>query len=280
MNNIENLLYKSKILCVTTFNKTLYDNYAHKFIETYNFPYDLMVYCEDDTTFLENIKVSYNLILVNSTKNIPEMNEFIKCNKERNITDVKNGGFLKDGIRFCYKVFVVTHAGLNFPDYNYIMWLDADNIFFNPLPYNIISSDYTNDNSMMSFLGRKTMYSECGFLIFNMKHPYIKPYFLEMKRMYTSNDIYKLKEWHDSYVWDYVRRDFENKYKIKTFSITGFDRDGDILAQSSLIKYLRHLKGNRKYIFNEINKKNHLESLPVNNIKIIKCNSLTLLKKK
>ena len=33
-----------KIALVTTFNKRLYDYYAHRFIETYNWPFDLYVY--------------------------------------------------------------------------------------------------------------------------------------------------------------------------------------------------------------------------------------------
>ena len=35
-----------KIALVTTFNKRLYDYYAHRFIETYNWPFDLYVYHE------------------------------------------------------------------------------------------------------------------------------------------------------------------------------------------------------------------------------------------
>jgi hypothetical protein len=79
---------KSEILCITTFNKKLYENYAHKFIETYNFPFDLIIYGEDDLSFLKT-KVNYNITIVNSTLLIPEMNEFIKNNSERNIIDVK-----------------------------------------------------------------------------------------------------------------------------------------------------------------------------------------------
>ena len=100
---------------------------------------------------------------------------------------------------------------------------------------------------MMSFLGRYNHYSECGFLIFNMQHEYIQYYFKEMKRMYVSNDIYKLQEYHDSYIWDYVRIQFENNFNIKTFSITGFNMICDVLSKSKLIEYLVHLKGNRKY---------------------------------
>ena len=32
-----------------------------------------------------------------------------------------------------------------------------------------------------------------------------------MKSMYDKDEIYKLKEQHDSYVWDYVRKRHERK---------------------------------------------------------------------
>ena len=32
---------------VTTLNKKLYNQYGHKFFETYNWPFDLQVYSED-----------------------------------------------------------------------------------------------------------------------------------------------------------------------------------------------------------------------------------------
>lgn len=97
---------KSDILCITTFNNKLYNKYAHKFIETYNFPFDLIVYSED-MYCLKN-KVNYNLTVVNSTLLIPEMNDFIKRNAKRNIIDVINMNYRGDAIRFCYKVFAVT----------------------------------------------------------------------------------------------------------------------------------------------------------------------------
>ena len=40
-----------KILCVTTYNNKLYDEYAKRFMETYNWPFDLKTYNEDDNLF-------------------------------------------------------------------------------------------------------------------------------------------------------------------------------------------------------------------------------------
>ena len=94
----------------------------------------------------------------------------------------------------------------------------------------------------MTYLGRGGQYSECGFLGFNMKHPEIQNYADEMLRMYNSDEIYKLIECHDSFVWDHVRTKFElerdvinnNIYNHKTFHVQ---------ARSVLGMYYDHTKG-------------------------------------
>ncbi len=236
---------KSDILCITTFNNKLYNKYAHKFIDTYNFPFDLIVYSEEDMSFLKN-KVKYNLTVVNSTIIIPEMNDFIKKNTERNKIDVQNMKYKGDGIRFCYKVFCVTHAGLLFTNYKYLIWLDSDIVFTNPLTDDIIEKEFINQNYMMTYLGRLNIYSECGILFFNMNHPYILKYFEEMKNMYITNKIYTLKEWHDSYIWDYVREKFEKDYNIINYSISGLCPELNVLDTTLLKNYIIHLKGKIK----------------------------------
>lgn len=239
---------KSNVLCVTTFNKELYNKYAHKFIETYNCPFDLFVYSENDIEFIKD-KVNYNIQILDIHKAVPELADFINRNKERNVTDVENYGFRRDAIRFCYKVFAVTHAGLNFYDYDYLIWIDADTLFKKSLTENDITEMYTRPNSMMSYLGRRKKYhSDCGFLVFNMNHTHIIKYFNKMKDMYLSNDIYKEKEWHDSYIWDIIRKKFEGSYNITNFDIGRFYSNGvckynHVLTATPLFDHIDHLKG-------------------------------------
>ena len=40
-----------KIQVITSWNNKLYKEYAHRFKETYNWPFDLIVYNEDDDMF-------------------------------------------------------------------------------------------------------------------------------------------------------------------------------------------------------------------------------------
>jgi len=240
---------KSNILYVTTFNKRLYEEYAYRFLDTFNATGDLLIYSEDNIEFIKNKckkKLKSNYTVINSNKAIPELDKFVKRNQERNKQDVKKnngwGNLYWNGIKFCYKVFAVTHAGLNFQNYENIIWIDADTIFKKPLSKNKLNK-FIDKDAMMNFFGRKKQYSECGFLVFNLKHNKCKDYFKEMKRMYTSNDIYTLKEWHDSYVWDHVRVKFEKNHNVKTHSISGFKYNDHVLLFTNLYMYFDHLKG-------------------------------------
>ena len=61
-----------KIAIVTTFNQKLYDYYAHRFMKTYNWPFDLYVYHEgwhpkQDNVFFRDIHETN-----------PEVKEFIE----------------------------------------------------------------------------------------------------------------------------------------------------------------------------------------------------------
>ena len=97
---------------------------------------------------------------------------------------------------------------------------------------------------MMSYLGRGNHYSECGFLYFNLRHPDTLAYANRMKHMYDTDGIYNLKEQHDSYVWDYVRKEFENR-GTKNYDL-GDGKSGHVQARSILGTVYDHTKGERK----------------------------------
>ena len=64
---------------VTTLSKKLYKEYGHKFFETYNWPFDFIVYSEDMLD-IPNMK---GLVVRSSFDEIPELKEFVERNKDR-----------------------------------------------------------------------------------------------------------------------------------------------------------------------------------------------------
>ena len=55
------------IKTVTTFNKRLYDEYAHRFMSTYNWPFELIVYSEDE---IPDVKTFNTFDLIPKCKNL------------------------------------------------------------------------------------------------------------------------------------------------------------------------------------------------------------------
>ena len=116
--------FTMNIAVVTTLNKKLYKQYGYKFFETYNWPFDLIVYSED----LNDIPHT-DIVVRSIFDEIPEC-EFINRNKHRPVSDDPRTGFLKDGVRFCYKVYAYTNEVLTSEDYDGIIGIDADSIFY------------------------------------------------------------------------------------------------------------------------------------------------------
>ena len=219
-----------KIKTITTWNNKLYEEYAYRFKETYNWPFPLKIYNEDECMM----------------KAIPDLKEFVERNKHKQpISDYKVKGkeFLTDGVRFSYKVYAYTHA-LMTENVDGLICIDADSVFYKMIDEEWIQKHIHRDDCMMTYLGRGNNYSECGFLYFNLNHADTLAYANRMKSLYDTDGIYNLKEQHDSYVWDYVRKEFE-KRGTRNHNI-GDGKPGHVQARSILGVVYDHTKGNRK----------------------------------
>ena len=179
-------------------------------------------------------------------KAIPDLKEFVERNKDRQpYSDYKVKGkeFLTDGVRFSYKVYAYTHA-LMTENVDGLICIDADSVFYKKIDEEWVKKHIHRDECMMTYLGRGSNYSECGFLYFNLNHADTLAYANRMKSLYDTDGIYNLKEQHDSYVWDYVRKEFENR-GTRNHNI-GDGKPGHVQARSILGVVYDHTKGNRK----------------------------------
>lgn len=241
--------FSMKVKIITSLNTKLYYKYGEKMIQSFlsKWPenYELAIYYDDDHEMIfdhlnkvERIK-TYNLNLYT-----PDLIDFINRHKDR--PDQQNPLELHLGaVRFAYKTFSIIH-GTTKNDCDLAVWLDADVVTHTTIPENFIENLHPS-NSHVSYLGRANNYSECGFVIYNTQHPYHKEFMDVWRRMYTTDEVFKLPQWHDSYVFDCIRIALEKQYNIINNNLTPWGKDYDhVFINSMLGDYMDHLKGDRK----------------------------------
>lgn len=242
-----------QIAVVTTINERLYQEYGHRFIDTYNWPFDLFVYSEDMSTIPNAEEKPQNIILYNMYEKVPECKKFVDRNRHRSIKkSIIFGGFrafkkfIYDGVRFCYKVYAYTDMIIDNKNYDSLIFIDADSVFYKTINVDWIVKNIHKEHCMMSYLGRKKpTATETGFIYFNLNHDDAINYATTIQNMYNKDLIYREKEYHDGYIFDVVREGIENSKGIKNHNL-GDDENSHVQAHSILGEIYDHTKGKRK----------------------------------
>ena len=136
---------------VTTFNKRLFDEYAHSLLKTYestNQKIPLYVFVEDDTKQYPKFN---NIHFLNLFEHEPDLKKFIDKHKDKKVES-----FFKDAVRFSYKVFA-QNAARKYGDK--IFFIDADCVFDKPIPIDWFD-DFLPDDTFVSFYDRPQQYTE------------------------------------------------------------------------------------------------------------------------
>ncbi len=243
-----------KYSAITTFNLSKH-TFGIEMINSFfaNWPNEVTL-----TAFIENSSeiddsaVKSKIIVKDFNQNVPKYRDFVEKfkNKEKYTDDFRFNVF-----RFAHKVYAIASAVQEVKT-KYLIWLDADIKTYKKIPSEFLDK-LVNDNTYMSYLGRENIslkhlnYSECGFLIFNTEHPIHEIFWKNMMKMYDDGDLFNEKEWHDSYIFDVVRKNLEKEKNIKNFDITSLglvelNNDNHVFVSSVLGKYMDHKKGNRK----------------------------------
>lgn len=237
-----------KFEVVTSMNKSYYNTIGKTMLESFidKWPSEipLRVYTEEDkNTFDLPEHKRYTLHRLYDTQ--PELQEFIERNKNR--PDQQNPKELHKGaIRFSYKTYSIIDACTN-TDADFIIWLDADTYTHSFIKQEFLES-LTKPHTYTSYLGRENNYSECGFVIYNINHKDNLTFMNTWGKFYRSDTIFLLPQWHDSFVFDTVRRMFEKDTNMKNYNMSPWGKDYDhVFINSCLGEYMDHMKGNRKY---------------------------------
>jgi hypothetical protein len=222
-----------KTLVVTTFNHSLYSEYAHRFVATFPKHYlDLKIYSEDTgfefkTTFLHMHR------------------DFQTRNEHRQVRSYKN-----DGVRFCFKVYAISQAleDYAYDNYTRLLWVDGDTVFLKEISEEWITENLWNSQAIMGYAGRPNYYSEMGLFLLNLQHPHTRSFWHTVRNYYDTDSIYLLPEQHDSFVIDEVRKHYEQEgHRFNNWAqhITHKVQGGHILVHL-YGDVMDHLKGKRK----------------------------------
>lgn len=246
-----------KYAVVTTFHAKGYEQYAQKFIQTFLnlWPEEITLYAyAEDCEVIEsasNLVVrdlhasSPDLINFKKTwKNIPKANGDVSNDPIRSKRRDAGKGFKWDAVRFSHKVYSIFHCAKNC-DADILIWMDADMVCHSAISLDEIFRLIPADKDLC-FLGRGGKFSECGLYSMNLHSDKIKLFLSTFQRMYDDAErgIFKLDEWHDSFVFDEVRRMVKcNELDWSAGLIKG---EGHPLINSEWGKWLDHLKGKRK----------------------------------
>ena len=104
------------------------------------------------------------------------------------------------------------------------------------------------DDELMTYLGRST-WPECGFMMFNLSNHWINDFITRLRLIYDGDDLFSMREWHDSYVIGELIKDLRGEGR--RFKNIGDDTKPDgyhVFNNSILGERLDHLKGPRKFV--------------------------------
>ena len=257
-----------KITAVTTFHNEGMLTYGQRLIDSWQEKVDpkikLIVYAEDcdpqtNGTNVEVLDAKFVLTKLNAFKErwkgVPKANG--KCPWPEKRPRDHHKEFKWDAVRFANKVYAVFDAVDRLQNNNWVVWMDADTFVHNPITYEQFE-DLLPNNKWITYVGRgkgSQTWPECGFYGLNVQNKTCKSFLNEFKRMYdeADNGIFKLIEWHDSFVFGHVLEKFKSQdnnyfdYSQNIYNKTAkTGGGGHPLINSVLGNYFDHMKGARK----------------------------------
>ena len=237
---------------VTTFSEKGYLQYGKNMLDSYTKNCNIPIY-----VYYENFKpeiISENIKYIDIFDANPDLVNFIKRNKERPVSNFKF-----DGVRFSYKVFAITHAGMN-PSSEWMFWMDADTLFKEKVNHKQIikkmqdcaslkASKNINEYDLACFARKRTVkrppekcWTECGLVGYNLRNHSTLHFLKIFRSHYVKDKIYKEKQYHDSWIFDVLikKLSLTNSINVLNLNPKNFSHP---IVQGPMGSLFDHLKG-------------------------------------
>ncbi|KEC73153.1 hypothetical protein RLPCCGM1_c1269 [Rhizobium leguminosarum bv. phaseoli CCGM1] len=237
---------------ISTFNRAGLDLYGRRMVESFCQAWprdvsmrlysegwdadDLLAHCRPLPASLSRL-ADETCEIVHLASASPWLDAFKARNRNRPFRD-----FRWDAVRFSHKVAAVCHAARTV-DADVLIWLDGDIFTHAPVTIADLEGLAPDGDEWISWLDRASMYPECGFYMLNLRHEKHLEYISAFDRMYSSDALYGLNEYHDSHVLQVV----VEIERAAAKSLSGEGRTASHpLVNGPLGQWFDHLKGNRK----------------------------------
>ena len=206
----------------------------------------IRVYAEDHIPLKEQL--SKRVIWHNLYKEVPELLQFVKdhqddphYNGKRGLDIPEKQRYKYDAVKFAHKTFALFDARKYTTDW--LIWLDADVLCFKEFNETFLEKACPRHYAV-SYLGRPSTHSECGFVGYNMNN--LGKDFLEhFSSYYKDSNLSKIAQTHDSFVFDVARAEFKNQNMFLDLN-KGETTNKHPFHKSILREYLVHNKGHNK----------------------------------
>lgn len=233
-------------LFVTTFSVAGYKLYGRRFLEHFVrfFPKHerLVVFYELEKPDIVDPRITY----LDLTED-QELVSFLERHKDKPAahgiiapSTVPNYRFQAN--KWVRKVMAFTSPLI--PTVDWEIWIDADVVCKEEIPKRFFEQ-YIRDKAVIAYyIGRPTAWdhSECGFVAYNTSSPHTREFLRKFRALYTSDKVFELPQWHDSYVFDHLRTVYEAADHVFINIAEGHDTIHP-WSETFLGKYTEHLKG-------------------------------------
>lgn len=231
---------------VTSLNKKYWDLGAETNIKSWdkNFPKDvnIHIYTEDNIQADTSDRVIWH-DLYSSCPTLPAYIEQHKDNPHYNGQKAKKPQhvFKWNAVKFAHKTFPLFAQAKK--ENRWLIWLDTDVLCVESFDHEFLKLTCPQW-SAISYLGRPSSHSECGFVGYNMSDPLARDFMNRFETLYTDSHLDSVEQTHDSFVFDYVRKQFEQK---QFFNMNAHSTSDKHPFHSSVLRTkLVHNKGTNK----------------------------------
>lgn len=252
-------MIEQTISVVTTFHEKGLKDYAQKMIDSFveNWPKEikLYAYAEDcrpvvnaPNVIVKDLHASCPDLVAFKKKwgNVPKANGDVRNDPIRSKRKDAGKGFKWDAVRFAHKVYSIFDCA-NICQTDKLVWMDADMICHSPIRIHRLN-ELILPAYDLCYVGRDRKWPECGLYSINLKSAGGRNFLKEFQRVYddAENGIFQMDEWHDSFVFEEVRKQMD--LKCLNWGQGIIRGEGHPLINSVWGAYLDHLKGGRKQL--------------------------------